>query len=119
MEIEPNIILNIEQLRRLGINIWLDDFGTGFAGLSWLRLTRFDMVKIDKTFLDQAENDPGASRLLEDIITLIRNRGYRILAEGVENDAQLELLKTYRVDAAQGFHIGYPAALSVISVKTA
>ena len=118
MEIEPNIILNIEQLRRLGINIWLDDFGTGFAGLSWLRLTRFDMVKIDKTFLDQAENDPGASRLLEDIITLIRNRGYRILAEGVENDAQLELLKTYRVDAAQGFHIGYPAALSVLCVET-
>jgi EAL domain-containing protein (putative c-di-GMP-specific phosphodiesterase class I) len=98
----------ISDLKTLGIKIWLDDFGTGFAGLSWLRLIDFDTVKIDRSFLHDSDS-PRGKAMLEDIIDLIRNRGPRILVEGVETPAQLALLRTMRIDAVQGYHVGRPA----------
>ncbi len=109
MEIRPDVLDSIQDLKRLGIKFWLDDFGTGFAGLSWLRLMEFETVKIDKSFLHDAVNSEGAKILLEDIIGLVRNRGHRILVEGVEDEEQLDLVKSFGIDAVQGYHIGRPA----------
>ncbi|OCJ00388.1 diguanylate cyclase [Rhizobium sp. AC27/96] len=109
LEIRSDVLDSIQDLKKLGIKFWLDDFGTGFAGLSWLRLMEFETVKIDKSFLHDAANSPGAKILLEDIIGLVRNRGHRILVEGVENEEQLELVKSFGIDAVQGYHIGRPA----------
>lgn len=109
MEIRPDVLDSIQDLKKLGIKFWLDDFGTGFAGLSWLRLMEFETVKIDKSFLHDAANSAGAKILLEDIIGLVRNRGHRILVEGVENEEQLDLVKSFGIDAVQGYHIGRPA----------
>lgn len=109
MEIRPDVLDSIQDLKRLGIKFWLDDFGTGFAGLSWLRLMEFETVKIDKSFLHDAASSEGAKILLEDIIGLVRNRGHRILVEGVENEEQLDLVKSFGIDAVQGYHIGRPA----------
>ncbi|MEK1931414.1 MAG: GGDEF and EAL domain-containing protein [Pararhizobium sp.] len=108
MEMHSDILRCISDLKTLGIKIWLDDFGTGFAGLSWLRLIDFDTVKIDRSFL----HDCGTSRgkaMLQDIIGLVRNRGHKILVEGVENDEQLRFMKECRIDQVQGFHVGRPA----------
>ncbi|WP_246703286.1 MULTISPECIES: putative bifunctional diguanylate cyclase/phosphodiesterase [unclassified Rhizobium] len=109
MEIRPDVLDSVQDLKRLGIKFWLDDFGTGFAGLSWLRLMDFETVKIDKSFLHDAANNEGAKILLEDIIGLVRNRGHRILVEGIENEEQLDLVKSFGIDAVQGYHIGRPA----------
>ncbi|MBN8953024.1 MAG: GGDEF-domain containing protein [Rhizobium sp. 60-20] len=109
MEIRPDVLDSIQDLKKLGIKFWLDDFGTGFAGLSWLRLMEFETVKIDKSFLHDAANSDGAKVLLEDIIGLVRNRGHRILVEGVEDEEQLDLVKSFGIDAVQGYHIGRPA----------
>ncbi len=109
MEIRPDVLDSIQDLKKLGIKFWLDDFGTGFAGLSWLRLMDFETVKIDKSFLHDAADNEGAKVLLEDIIGLVRNRGHRILVEGVENEKQLDLVKSFGIDAVQGYHIGRPA----------
>lgn len=109
MEIRPDVLDSIQDLKKLGIKFWLDDFGTGFAGLSWLRLMDFETVKIDKSFLHDAADNEGAKVLLEDIIGLVRNRGHRILVEGVENEEQLDLVKSFGIDAVQGYHIGRPA----------
>ncbi|WP_157385422.1 putative bifunctional diguanylate cyclase/phosphodiesterase [Rhizobium freirei] len=109
MEIRPDVLDSIQDLKRLGIKFWLDDFGTGFAGLSWLRLMEFETVKIDKSFLHDAASSEGAKILLEDIIGLVRNRGHRILVEGVENEEQLDLVKSFGIDAVQGYFIGRPA----------
>ncbi|KAA1179902.1 EAL domain-containing protein [Rhizobium tropici] len=109
MEIRPDVLDSVQDLKRLGIKFWLDDFGTGFAGLSWLRLMDFETVKIDKSFLHDAVNSDGAKILLEDIIGLVRNRGHRILVEGIENEEQLDLVKSFGIDAVQGYHIGRPA----------
>ncbi len=108
MEMNSDILHCISDLKMLGIRIWLDDFGTGFAGLSWLRLIDFDTVKIDRSFLHDSSTARGKA-MLQDIIGLVRNRGHKILVEGVETDEQLELMREFRIDHVQGFHVGRPA----------
>ena len=90
MEMHSDILRCISDLKLLGIRIWLDDFGTGFAGLSWLRLIDFDTVKIDRSFLHDC-GIPRGKAMLQDIIGLVRNRGHKILVEGVETDEQMAL----------------------------
>lgn len=108
MEMNSHILRCISDLKTLGIRIWLDDFGTGFAGLSWLRLIDFDTVKIDRSFLHDCDS-PRGKAMLQDIIGLVRNRGHKILVEGVETDEQLALMREFRIDQVQGFHVGRPA----------
>lgn len=97
----------INDLKLLGIRIWLDDFGTGFAGLSWLRLIDFDTVKIDRSFVQDCGTQKGRA-MLQDIIGLVRNRGHKILVEGVENDEQMATMEEFGVDHIQGYHVGRP-----------
>ncbi len=108
MEMHSDILRCISDLKTLGIRIWLDDFGTGFAGLSWLRLIDFDTVKIDRSFLHDTSS-PRGKAMLQDIIGLVRNRGHKILVEGVETEDQLKLMREFRIDQVQGFHVGRPA----------
>ncbi|GCA47665.1 putative bifunctional diguanylate cyclase/phosphodiesterase [Sinorhizobium meliloti] len=108
MEMHSDILRCIADLKTLGIRIWLDDFGTGFAGLSWLRLIDFDTVKIDRSFLHDCDTPKGKA-MLRDIIGLVRNRGHKILVEGVETEEQLALMRQFRIDHVQGFHVGRPA----------
>ncbi len=108
MEMHSDILRCISDLKTLGIRIWLDDFGTGFAGLSWLRLIDFDTVKIDRSFLHDC-GTPRGKAMLQDIIGLVRNRGHNILVEGVETDEQLRLMQEFRIDQVQGYHVGRPA----------
>lgn len=107
MEMHSDVLRCISDLRRLGTEIWLDDFGTGFAGLSWLRLIDFDVVKIDRSFLHDCFT-PRGQGMFEDIVGLVRNRGARILVEGVECEDQIELIEKLGIDQAQGFHLGRP-----------
>ncbi len=86
MDMDSDVLRCISDLRMLGIKMWLDDFGTGFAGLSWLRLIDFDTVKVDKSFLHDGAT-PRGRMMLKDIIGLIRNRGPKILVEGVETSS--------------------------------
>ena len=109
IEADSEILRSITELQKLGVQIWLDDFGTGFAGLSWLRLFEFDMIKIDRSFLHESAN-PHGENMLRDIIGLIRNRGREILIEGVENDMHIRLIQTLNVDLMQGYKLGRPAS---------
>ncbi|WP_284757059.1 EAL domain-containing protein [Agrobacterium sp. fls2-241-TYG-188a] len=110
VDMNSDVLRCISDLKTLGVKIWLDDFGTGFAGLSWLRLVEFDTVKIDKSFLHDACT-PRGKAMLSDIVDLIRNRGHKILVEGVETAEQMELLKELRIDQVQGYYVGRPAAI--------
>lgn len=101
---------NIEQLRAFGIQIWLDDFGTGYAGLAWLRRFDFDVVKIDRAFLQDCESVRGAN-MLTDMVRLLRNRGVSVVVEGVETKQQVDLLKRLGVNTMQGFYLGRPAPI--------
>ncbi|MBU1317238.1 MAG: GGDEF domain-containing protein [Alphaproteobacteria bacterium] len=116
MEIHSSLLRCITDLKALGIKIWLDDFGTGFAGLSWLRLIDFDCVKIDKSFLHGFTTSKG-SVMLADIVRLARNIGARILVEGIETEEHLALMRRLQVDLGQGYYLGRPAPVSTMRAK--
>lgn len=116
LEMDSDILRCISDLKLLGIKIWLDDFGTGFAGLSWLRLIDFDTVKIDRSFLHDCGTPKGMA-MLQDIIALVRNRGHKILVEGVETDEQMALMREFGIDKVQGYHVGRPMPAASFQAK--
>ncbi|MDH2313859.1 putative bifunctional diguanylate cyclase/phosphodiesterase [Methylobacterium brachiatum] len=103
----PEVAKLIDHLTAAGIRVWLDDFGTGFAGLTCLSELRFDMVKIDRFFVQSCETPRGA-KLLKNIIDLVDNCAQRTIVEGVEEARQIELISSFGVDLFQGYHLGRP-----------
>ena len=115
--LEARAARNIEHLRSMGVQIWLDDFGTGFAGLAWLRRFRFDVVKIDRSFLHESDTLRGGT-LLQDMVRLLQNLGHAVLVEGVETEEQLTVLKRMDVQWIQGFLKGRPAPIEAVGRTT-
>ncbi|TIR43071.1 MAG: EAL domain-containing protein, partial [Mesorhizobium sp.] len=113
ISLEAQAARSIEQLRTLGVQIWLDDFGTGFAGLAWLRRFKFDVVKIDRSFLHDCQTVRGLS-LLQDMVRLLRNLGHTVLVEGVETKEQQNLLQHMGIQSIQGFLTGRPVPIEEI-----
>lgn len=112
--LEAQAVRNMERLRNLGVQIWLDDFGTGFAGLTWLRRFKFDVVKIDRSFLHDCQTSRGLS-LLQDMVGLLRNLDHAVLAEGVETEEQQTLLRRLGVHSMQGFLTGHPVPIEEVN----
>ncbi|HOO29247.1 MAG TPA: EAL domain-containing protein, partial [Lachnospiraceae bacterium] len=102
------VIEKINTLRKLGVKISLDDFGTGFSSLSYLKVMPIDTLKIDKSFIDTAINDPSTNIITESVVTMARRLGLETIAEGVETDAQYEYLKKIQCDSVQGYLFGRP-----------
>ncbi len=101
-------VLNLAELRSLGIRIALDDFGTGYSSLSHLDRLQVDIVKIDKSFV-QALGTPDDSRsMTAAMVQLARTLGYETIAEGVENRKQEASLRTLGCSLAQGYALGRP-----------
>ncbi|HZX79584.1 MAG TPA: EAL domain-containing protein [Lysobacter sp.] len=98
----------LARLRSLGVNVWLDDFGTGFSGLSHLRRVPVDGVKIDRSFVADVLRDPDDLALTTAIIAMAHSLGITVVAEGVEKEGQYALLRERRCDLAQGFWLGRP-----------
>ena len=96
------------QLRDVGIKVWLDDFGTGFSGLSHLRRVPVDGVKIDRSFVADVMRDPDDLALTTAIIAMAQSLGMTVIAEGVEKEGQFDLLRERDCDLAQGYWLGYP-----------
>ncbi|GAB1596351.1 putative bifunctional diguanylate cyclase/phosphodiesterase [Lysobacter claricitrinus] len=98
----------LTRLRSLGVKVWLDDFGTGFSGLSHLRRVPVDGVKIDRSFVADVLRDPDDLALTTAIIAMAHSLGITVVAEGVEKEGQYELLRERRCDLAQGYWLGHP-----------
>jgi diguanylate cyclase (GGDEF)-like protein/PAS domain S-box-containing protein len=90
-------------LKENGVSLSVDDFGTGYASLSYLKMLPVDTVKIDQSFVADLLRDRHDRRIVEAVATLARGIGAKTIAEGVETQAQLELLKEMGCDYAQGF----------------
>jgi diguanylate cyclase (GGDEF)-like protein len=104
---------SLQTLREFGVQIALDDFGTGYSSLSILRELPFDTLKIDKSFLDAAESGTASDssiprRMLARMIDLGHDLGKNVVMEGVETQAQVELLMELNCDIAQGYFFGRP-----------
>jgi EAL domain-containing protein (putative c-di-GMP-specific phosphodiesterase class I) len=98
----------LSELRNTGVQVWLDDFGTGFSGLSHLRRVPIDGVKIDRSFVADILRDPDDLALTTAIIAMAHSLGIIVIAEGVERDGQYALLRERDCDLAQGFLLGHP-----------
>ncbi|MBE9516170.1 MAG: EAL domain-containing protein [Proteobacteria bacterium] len=112
IEITEHMLLNdteenidiLEQIKALGMMISLDDFGTGYSSLSYLQKFPFDEIKIDKRFVRDIHHDPNDAALCRAIIAMAKSLELSIVGEGVELKEQLDFLKSYDVDTAQGFY---------------
>ena len=105
---EAQVAVLVSRLRALGVKIWLDDFGTGFSGLSHLRRVPVDGVKIDKSFVFDLLRDPDDLALTSAIIAMAHSLGFTVVAEGVESESQFDLLRERGCDFAQGYWLGRP-----------
>jgi diguanylate cyclase (GGDEF)-like protein len=99
----------LEGLERLGVRLCLDDFGTGCSSLSALSRYPFDVVKLDNSMTRAAAGDPAAARLLGAMLGVARAAELKAVAEGIETEAQLEVVRELGCDGGQGFLFAAPA----------
>lgn len=104
----------LHKLREYGIRISLDDFGTGFSSLSYLKGLPIDTLKIDKSFVDTLETDAATKVITESIISMVKQLGYETVAEGVETAEQMTCLLDMDCDNIQGYLLGRPMPASEI-----
>ncbi len=100
----------LSTLRGEGVRVWLDDFGTGFSGLSHLRRVPVDGVKIDRSFISDVTRDPDDLALTTAIIAMAHSLGITVVAEGIETEQQYDLLRQRECDLGQGYWFGRPVA---------
>ena len=104
----------LARIREMGVRIAIDDFGTGYSSLSYLARFRPDVLKLDKSFVDNIATDPMMRTVVEGVIGLAHKLGVTVVAEGVETPEQLEHLKDARCDKMQGFLRARPVALDAL-----
>ena len=117
LEISDEIITELEKLRQEGVFIAIDDFGTGFSSLSILATLPVDVLKIDKMFINEATNSTKYKKILKSIIEMAHQLDLKVVAEGIENVMQLELLKSLGVIYIQGFLISPPESSTNVGTK--
>ena len=103
-------VATLRALRELGVRIAIDDFGTGHSALNYLRSFPIDCVKIDQTFVHGIDSSRIDRAIVSAIIEMARGLDVRVIAEGVETEAQLRFLRHEGCDEVQGFLLGRPAA---------
>jgi len=102
------VINKMRMLRDYGVRVSLDDFGTGFSSLSYLKGLPIDTLKIDKSFIDTVITDDSTRIITESIVSMVKKLGFETVAEGVENAEQYEYLRMIQCDNIQGFYLGKP-----------
>jgi EAL domain-containing protein (putative c-di-GMP-specific phosphodiesterase class I) len=100
----------LQRLRALGVTLAIDDFGTGYSSLSYLQNLPVDLLKIDRSFLDNVEVVSRAA-VIQAITSLAHSLGLRVVAEGIETESQLDAIRRIGVDLAQGYLFGKPMSV--------
>lgn len=102
------VIARMEELTALGVHFSIDDFGTGYSSLSYLKRLPISEMKIDRSFVRNAPNDPGDAALVETIVSVANHMRLRTIAEGVETAAQADFMRRWPQVIQQGFLYGRP-----------
>ena len=102
------VIGSLEELRALGVRIAIDDFGTGYSSLNYLRRFPVDTLKIAKAFIDELSSSSEQERLVAAIVRLGATLGLETVAEGIEDQSQLDRLRALKCRFGQGFFFSRP-----------
>ncbi|MFO1400919.1 MAG: EAL domain-containing protein [Steroidobacteraceae bacterium] len=106
---------SLRRLASLGVRLALDDFGTGYSSLGYLRQHPVQVIKIDRSFIEELPHSFTAATLAETIIAMAHALGKQVVAEGVETPEQLEFLRERGCDVGQGFYLAHPRPVAEIS----
>jgi EAL domain-containing protein (putative c-di-GMP-specific phosphodiesterase class I) len=95
-------------LRRLGVRLSVDDYGTGYSSLAYLRALPVDELKLDRSFVSHLTTDEKSAAIVRSTLSLSRELGMTMVVEGVEDATALDALREWGCDVAQGYHIARP-----------
>jgi diguanylate cyclase (GGDEF)-like protein/PAS domain S-box-containing protein len=108
MQSPENALRMMQRLRERGIHLALDDFGTGYSSLAYLKRFPINTLKIDKAFIDDIATSAEDRHMAKAIITIAHNLGLKVVAEGVEHENQLSILRRYKCEMLQGYLYSKP-----------
>ncbi|MFV0662936.1 EAL domain-containing protein [Denitromonas sp.] len=106
----------LRRLKALGLRLAIDDFGTGYSSLAYLSQFPVDQLKIDRSFVEQVGSDAASEAISTSVIALAHQMGLRVIAEGVESEAQLAFLGRHGCDEIQGYYFSAPIPASAFAV---
>ena len=115
MRDDTSTLATLHRLRNKGVRIALDDFGTAFASLSYLRSFPFDTIKIDRSFVRDLPQRADCAAIIEAVASLARKLDMRSVAEGIETSEQLAAVTSSGCDEVQGYLFNRPVTASEIS----
>jgi diguanylate cyclase (GGDEF)-like protein len=104
----PTIVARLNRIKALGVRLAIDDFGTGYSSLPYLRQFPIDSIKIDRSFIAAIGDSPAAAAVIQTLVHLGQSLGISTLAEGIEQQSQLEYLQDQHCDLGQGFLVTPP-----------
>jgi len=108
MEMEPRVLDQLHALRQDGVRIAIDDFGTGYSNLARLRELPIDRVKIDRSLVRDIATSAEARTICSAVVGLIQGLGMEVVVEGIESQAQMDMLRVIGCTLFQGYHLAHP-----------
>lgn len=109
---DPRALNTLTRLRALGVRVALDDFGSGYSNLNYLRRIPADVIKLDRGLISDIAADAGSRAIVFRLIQMLNHFGYEIVAEGVEDQASVDLLRRYNCHIGQGYFFHRPMKLA-------
>lgn len=113
----PGVVEAMRDLRHVGVRLSLDDFGTGYSTLAWLHSLPVDQIKIDRSFVMRLPADEASASVVRGVLALAREMAIEVVAEGVEESAQLEALRDAGCTLVQGYFLGRPAPVLATELR--
>ena len=115
--VDAQMSATLRELHEVGVRLALDDFGTGYSSLSYLRSFPLDVLKIAKPFVDGVTGRREERSFVRLIVELAGTLGLEVVAEGIESEAQLAVLREMGCDLGQGFHLSPPLSIATIEER--
>ena len=107
----------LEELNAMGLTLAIDDFGTGYSSFSYLKHFRVSKLKIDRSFIRDVAVNPDDAAITTAIISMAKSLNLKVIAEGVEDEAQMSFLRAHQCDEIQGYYFSKPLAVDKVADK--